>query len=143
MAIPVTAAPHCLHSRNTMAGANHRLRPSTPESGGVLSQAAVPGAMLFRDELLSLAAQSAIHLNSASVYKRRFHFTLAACRAEYDQLLVNGAAVESVAIESVEPQAVLELQATLRLDDFENQSYPLALSRDLGITPLPRKDGSG
>jgi hypothetical protein len=99
--------------------------------------------MLSRDELLRLVAQPAVRLHSASVYKRRFRFTLAARRAEYDQLLVNGAAVESVAIESVEPQAVLKLQATLQLDDFENQSYPLALSRMLGITPLPGEDGSG
>ena len=35
------------------------------------------------------------------------------------------------------------MQATLRLDDFENQSYPLALSRILGIMPLPGEAGSG
>jgi len=35
---------------------------------------------------------------------------------------------------------VLELLATLRLEDCENQSYPLAISRILGITPLPRED---
>lgn len=112
------------------------------KSGDVLKQAAVRGARLSRDELLRLVAQPAVRLHSASVYKRRFRFTLAACSAEYDQLLVNGAAVESVAIESVEPLAVLELQATLRLDDFENQSYPLALSRILGITPLPGEAGA-
>jgi hypothetical protein len=112
-------------------------------SGGVLSRAADPDALLSRDELLRLVAQPAIHLHRASVHKRRFRFALAACRAEYDQLLVNGAAIESIAVEAVDPEAVLEVQARLRLDDFENQSYPLALSRILGITPLPSKDGSG
>ena len=108
----------------------------------ILSQAAGPGVMLSRNDLLRLVAQPAVHLHHASVHKRRFRFTLAGCSAEFDQLLVNGATIESIAIESVDPQAVLEVQATLRLDDFENQSYPLALSRILGIMPLPRENDS-
>jgi len=112
-------------------------------SGGVLGQAAGADARLSLDELLGLVAQPAVPVHRASVHKRRFRFTLAACSAEFDQLLVNGATIESIAIESVDPQAVLEVQATLRLDDFENQSYPLALSRILGITPLPRGDNAG
>jgi len=113
------------------------------ESGGVLSRAADPDALLSRDDLFRLVAQPALHLHRASVHKRRFRFALAACSAEFDELLVNGAAIESIAVESVDPEAVLEVQATLRLDDFENQSYPLALSRILGITPLPGEAGSG
>jgi len=113
------------------------------ESGGVLSLAADPDALLSRDDLFRLAAQPALLLHRASVHKRRFRFTLAACSAEFDELLVNGAAIESIAIESVDPKAVLQVQATLRLDDFENLSYPLALARILGITPLPREADSG
>ena len=109
-------------------------------SGGVLGQTAGTDTRLSLSDLLRLVAQPAVPVHRASVHKRRFRFTLAACSAEFDQLLVNGAAIESIAIESVDPEAVLEVRATLRLDDFENQSYPLALSRILGIAPLPRED---
>jgi len=112
-------------------------------SGGVLGQAAGADARLSLGNLLSLVAQPAVPVQRASVLKRRFRFNLSACSTEFDQLLVNGAAIESIAIESVDPQAVLEVRTTLRLDDIENQSYPLALSRILGITPLPREADAG
>lgn len=99
--------------------------------------------MLSKDDLLNLAAQPAGHLQRADVFKRRFRYTLPACRAEFVQLRVNGAAIESIAIESVDAQAILEVQSALRLEDFENQSYPLALSRILGIKPLPREEDYG
>jgi hypothetical protein len=60
-----------------------------------------------------------------------------------DQLLVSGAAIESIAFESEDPQAVLKVLSELRLKDCENQSYPLVLSRILGITPLPREEDHG
>jgi hypothetical protein len=82
-------------------------------------------------------------LHRANVWKRRFRFALPACRAELDQLLINGAALETLAIESEDPQAVREVQSLLRLEDCENQSYPLALSRIPGITPLPREEDYG
>ena len=100
-------------------------------------------AMLSQDDLLQLATQSAAHLRRANVFKRRFRFTLPACDAEFDQLLVNGAAIESIAVESENPQAILEAQSALQLEDFENQSYPLALSRILGLTPLPSEEDYG
>jgi hypothetical protein len=111
-------------------------------SGGVMGQTAGMDARLSLSDLLRLVAQPAVPVHRAIVHKRRFRFTLAACSTEFDQLLVNGAAIESIAIESVDPQAVLEVRARLRLDDLENQSYPLALSRILGITPLPRGDAA-
>ena len=37
----------------------------------------------------------------------------------------------------------LEVHSLLRLEDWENQSYPLALSRILGITSLPREEDYG
>lgn len=93
--------------------------------------------------LLQLVARPGLPLYRANVRKRRFRFTLPDCRAEMDQLLVNGATIESVAVESEDPQAVLRARSTLRLDDCENQSYPLVLSRILGLTPLPRAQDYG
>lgn len=106
----------------------------------ILNQAHTLPAMLSGSDLLRLVATAEVPLYRANVYKCRFRFSFPDCRAEFDQLRVNDAAIESIAIESANPQAVLELQATLRLEDCENQSYPLAISRILGITPLPRED---
>jgi hypothetical protein len=99
--------------------------------------------MLSGNDLLRLVAHRDVSLQRANVAKRRFRFSLPACRAELDQLLVNGAAIESLAVESEDPQALLGLQSTLRLEDCENQCYPLALSRILGVTPLPREEDYG
>jgi len=106
----------------------------------ILNQAHTLPAMLSGSDLLRLVATAEVPLYRANVYKCRFRFSFPDCRAEFDQLRVNDAAIESIAIESANPQAVLELLATLRLEDGENQSYPLAISRILGITPLPRED---
>ena len=99
--------------------------------------------MLSGNDLLRLVAHRDVSLQRANVAKRRFRFSLPACRAELDQLLVNGAAIESLAVESEDPQALLGLQSTLRLEDCENQCYPLALSRIFGVTPLPREEDYG
>ena len=100
-------------------------------------------AKVSSSDLLQWVARPSVPLYRANVWKRRFRFALQGCRAELDQLLVNGAAVESVAVESEDAQAVLEVRAALRLEDCENQSYPLLLSRILGLTPLPHEEDYG
>ena len=111
--------------------------------GHSLSQGRDPAARLSLDDLLRFTTQTAGKLVLAYVFKRRFRYTLPACRAEFDQLQVNGATIESIAIESVDPQAILESRAAIQLEDLENQSYPLALSRILGIKPLPHAEEYG
>ena len=111
--------------------------------GHTLSHGRDPAALLSLDDLLRFTTQTAGQLVRAHVFKRRFRYALPACRAEFDQLLVNGAAIESIAIESVDPQAVLASRSAIRLEDLENQSYPLALSRILGIRPLPHTEEYG
>lgn len=111
--------------------------------GDILEQLAKLPARLSNGDLLRFVARPAVPLHRANVCKRRFRFYLRHCRAELDQLLVNGAAIESVAVESEDPQAVLEVQSALRLEDGENQAYPLALSRILGLTPLPHEEDYG
>jgi len=108
-----------------------------------LSQDHDPTALLSLEDLLLFTAQTATQLVRANVFKRRFRYTLPACRAEFDQLLVNGAAIESIAIESRDPQAILESRSVICLEHLENQSYPLALSRILGIKQLPYADEFG
>lgn len=76
----------------------------------------------------------------ANVHKRRFRFSIAGCAAERDELWVNGAAIQSLALEASEAGAVTALRARLGLADAENVAYPLALSRILGLCPLPREN---
>src|SRR6056297_3436470 len=76
----------------------------------------------------------------ANVHKRRFRFTIAGCAAERDEVWVNGAATQSLALEAAEDGAVTALRARLALGDAENVAYPLALSRILGLSPLPREN---
>ena len=111
--------------------------------GDTLTRLGELPATLSLGALMQLVAGPGVPLYRANVRKRRFRFTLPGCRAELDQLLVNGAAIESVAVESEDPQAVLQARAALRLEDCENQSYPLLLSRILGLTPLPGEQDYG
>jgi hypothetical protein len=92
---------------------------------------------LSKQQVLELATGPPLPLSRANVCKRRFRFELAGCRAEVDQLLVNGASIGSLAIESEDPDRVLELRSALRLSDRENLAYPLGLGRILGLRPLP------
>jgi hypothetical protein len=95
-----------------------------------------PGTLVL-DELLQMATGPAPQLQRVNVFKRRFRFETEHCSAEHDHLLVNGAALESLALESAEPEAVLELQSALRLEGLENQSYPLMMCRLLGQSMMP------
>lgn len=98
-------------------------------------------ARLNRNELLGFAARPDIPLYRAEVFKRRFQFILSPCRAEVDQLLINGAAILSLAVESEDLNAVQHLQETLRIAGHENVSYPLALSRIMGMSAQSRVNG--
>jgi hypothetical protein len=73
----------------------------------------------------------------AEVFKRRFLFQVERCKVEIDELLVNGAAIQSLAIESEEAAEVLRIRQLLDMQRYENVSYPVLLKRIMGITPLP------
>lgn len=100
-------------------------------------------AQLDRRELLAFTARPDIPLYRAEVFKRRFHFVLPACSAEVDQLLINGAAIQSLAVESEDPDAVQDVQAALRIAGRENVSYPRVLSRIMGMSAPPQVNGHG
>lgn len=73
----------------------------------------------------------------AEVFKRRFLFQVEKCKVEIDELLVNGAAIQSLAIESEEAAEVLRIRQLLDMQRYENVSYPVALKRIMGMVPLP------
>jgi hypothetical protein len=76
-------------------------------------------------------------LAAAHVFKRRFGFTVHGCTAEIAELLINGAAIRSVAVESEDPGVVRDAMAQLGLAAYENVNYPRAIKRVLGLAPLP------
>lgn len=70
------------------------------------------------------------------VRKRRQHFERGEVMGERCELLVNGARVESVAVEGTSATAVQEVRAALGLNDANNANYVQALKRISGLVPL-------
>ena len=73
----------------------------------------------------------------AHVFKRRFGFMVQGCITEIAELLINGAAIRTVAVESEQPQDVRAALDMLGLGAYENVNYVRALKRILGMEPLP------
>lgn len=101
-----------------------------------------PAALTQRELLNHIApvSERSGPLYRANIFKRRFRFTLQDCPVEIDRILVNGAAIESIAIESAQADQVLAVRSALAMEQFENVAYPLAISRIMGIRPLPDEE---
>jgi len=76
-------------------------------------------------------------LSAVSVFKRRFAFTINGCITEIAQLLINGAAIQTVAVELEDIDAILKAKEILGLNEHENANYLLAIKRVIGMEPLP------
>ena len=72
----------------------------------------------------------------ARVFKRRFSYTINECTSEIAELLINGAAIKTMALESTGIEAVLKVKQMLGLHEYENVNYLLAIKRILGMQPL-------
>jgi len=88
-------------------------------------------------EFLRTAVNPAGGFYRANVFKRRFRFHVQECLTEIDDILINGTAITSVAIESEDATMVSTVRQLVRLDEFENVSFPLVLARTLGLEPDP------
>ena len=89
------------------------------------------------DEFLAEIIAPHRDLFAAQVFKRRFGFTVNGCITEIAQLLVNGAAINTAAVESEDAQAAVQTRDMLGLDAYENVNYLLAIKRIIGLEPLP------
>jgi exopolyphosphatase / guanosine-5'-triphosphate,3'-diphosphate pyrophosphatase len=89
------------------------------------------------EDLFALLAEAQPGVATASLFKKRFGFVLDDCLAEVVEVLINGARLMSVALESEEPRAVLALRVKLGMEGWDNVSYVLAAERVLGRAPLP------
>jgi hypothetical protein len=76
-------------------------------------------------------------VRQARVFKQRFHFTIENCLVEINELLINGAAIRSVAVEATDAAAVLRVRDMVGLQPYENVNYLQAIKRILGLAPLP------
>ena len=76
-------------------------------------------------------------LAAVSVFKRRFAFTINGCITEIAQLLINGAAIQTVAVELEDVGAILKAIDIIDLNNYENINYLLAIKRIIGMAPLP------
>ena len=72
----------------------------------------------------------------ARVVKRRFGYTINGCISEIAELLINGAAIKTIALESADVETVLKVKRKLGLHEYENVNYLLAIKRILGMKPL-------
>ncbi|MGD8262759.1 MAG: hypothetical protein PVG70_00770 [Desulfobacterales bacterium] len=72
----------------------------------------------------------------ARIFKRRFGYVINDCVSEIAELLINGAAIKTMALESTDIEAVLEAKKMLGLQEYENVNYLLAIKRILGMEPL-------
>lgn len=78
-------------------------------------------------------------LSAARILKHRFAYTVNGCITEHARILINGAAIETVAVESTDLEAILEAKKMLGLEDHENVNYLIAIKRVLGWEPLPEQ----
>ena len=88
----------------------------------------------YLDEIIKPHPQ----LVAVNVFKRRFAFTINDCIAEHAQVLVNGALIETVNVESVDIDKILAAIKMLRLEEYENVNYLLAIKRIIGMEPMPK-----
>jgi hypothetical protein len=76
-------------------------------------------------------------LTAVQVFKLRFAFTVNGCITEIAQLLINGAAIQTVAVEHTDIAAILRAKEMLGLGEYENVNYLRAIKRIIGLEPLP------
>jgi hypothetical protein len=88
------------------------------------------------DQFLSELIRPHHDLFAASVFKRRFGFMVNGCITEIAVLKINGAAIQTVAVESVDVAAILKAKEMLGLTEYENINYLLAIKRIIGLEPL-------
>jgi hypothetical protein len=90
------------------------------------------------DQYLNEIIKPHPQLAAVDVFKRRFAFTINGCITEIAHLFINGAAIQTVAVELEDVDAVLRAMEILGLTEYENVNYLLAIKRIIGMEPLPR-----
>ncbi len=91
---------------------------------------ALPKSAYALDEFLATMGQTD-GIAVVGVRKTRYQFRIGACAAEYAQIMINAVPRDTVAVESVDPDAVLQLVRQLGITET-NTSYIREIKRVLG-----------
>src|SRR5271157_1713400 len=96
----------------------------------------LPKSIYELDEFLDYVVRADARVAIVGVRKTRYQFRIGACAAEFAQIMINGVPRDTVAVESVDPDAVLQLVRELGIDG-PNTSYIREIKRALGLTGHP------
>jgi len=88
------------------------------------------------DEFLGDVMRAEPRITIVDVSKTRYQFSIGECAAEYAQITLNGTPRDTVAVESVDPDAVLKLVGDLGVSEA-NTSYIREIRRALGLAAHP------
>lgn len=77
------------------------------------------------------------NLNAVNIFKRRFAYSVCGAIIEVAEILINGAFVKTMSIESTEIDQIKVAQKALKLDFHENVNYLKAIKRVTGMLPMP------
>ncbi len=88
------------------------------------------------DEFLNDVMRAEPRITIVDVSKTRYQFGIGVCAAEYAQITLNGIPRDTVAVESVEPDAVLKLVRELGVSEA-NTSYIREIKLVLGLAGHP------
>jgi exopolyphosphatase / guanosine-5'-triphosphate,3'-diphosphate pyrophosphatase len=88
------------------------------------------------DELLDELIRPSGDVRDARIRKRRARFEVGGCMGELTDVSIDGRSTRSVAVESEDPDAVVEAIRVLGLGSFVNTSYPRGLAMLIdGVPP--------
>ena len=122
------------------------LKAGFPLQGSVITAQVLPSlgvsspllmkSALELDEFLDLLRHTDGTVAIVSVRKTRHQFRIEACSAEYSHIMIDRVPRDTVAVESVDPDAVLRLVRELGITQA-NTSYVREIKRVLGWAPQP------
>ncbi len=86
-------------------------------------------------DLLDEVVRPHPELLPVEVAKRRHGFTLDGCTAEFAEVAIRDVALQTAAVEAVDPAAVLAAMDRLALSGYDNICYPRAIKRVIARPP--------
>ena len=88
-----------------------------------------------QDQFIARFAAPGGPVRAVHVHKRRTRYTIGGCMAELSEVIADGHATRTLAVESEDAAAVMAAVRGLGLGDFLNTSYPRGLAALLGGAP--------
>jgi exopolyphosphatase/guanosine-5'-triphosphate,3'-diphosphate pyrophosphatase len=85
------------------------------------------------EQFITELAEPTRRLRAVQVHKKRARYKVGGCMAEMTEVVADGKRTRTVAIESEDPAQVIAAVRELKLDRFENISYPRGLKQVLGM----------